>query len=111
MNNIKLDNPISKSTADKLNRKNFAEHISNIMRQFCNIEDSSSIVFGLYGKWGDGKTSLINLIKENLLKNIKQEKEICNLCQNLYKQKRLKTSWVDLEEELQEHFTEISNKF
>lgn len=75
MNNIKLDNPISKSADDKLNRKNFAEHISNIMRQLCNIEDSSSIVFGLYGKWGDGKTSLINLIKENLLKNIKQEKE------------------------------------
>ena len=42
---------------------------------------------------------------------IKQEKEICNLCQNLYKQKRLKTSWVDLAEELQEHFIGISNKF
>ena len=75
MNNIKLDNPISKSTDDKLNRTSFAEHISNIINHFSNKEDASSIVFGLYGKWGDGKTSLINLIKENLLKNIEQEKE------------------------------------
>ena len=75
MNNIKLDNPISKSIDDKLNRTSFVEHISNIISQFSNKQDSSSIVFGLYGKWGDGKTSLINLIKENLLKNIKVEKE------------------------------------
>ena len=44
---------------------------------------------------------------------IKKEKERlnCNLCEQLYRHKKLNTKWVDLVEELQEHFVEISNKF
>ena len=76
MNDIKSGNPVSTLIEDKLNRTEFAKHIANIICQISVRRDFTSIVFGLYGKWGDGKTSLINFIKEFLSKDKEQGKEI-----------------------------------
>ncbi|MCG3679588.1 KAP family NTPase [Aliarcobacter butzleri] len=53
---------------DFLNRKHFADHIKSAI---VNYEDKNneSLTIGLYGKWGSGKTSIINMIIENLESN------------------------------------------
>ncbi len=62
------EQPIKTREEDFLNRKYFADHISNAI---INYEDKNndSLTIGLYGKWGSGKTSLINMAVESLEKN------------------------------------------
>lgn len=63
------DAPIESCEVDILGRVKFAKSLSkNILRH----EDKNTIVIGLYGKWGSGKSSIINI----LLEDIRQTKEI-----------------------------------
>ena len=48
---------------DLLDRKKFIE---DLQREIENMPFSDSFVFGLYGSWGAGKTSVINLLKNKL---------------------------------------------
>jgi len=57
------DRPIQKKEEDAFERLSFAEHLSNFL---CLKKDAPSIVIGIEGKWGDGKTSCINLVREVL---------------------------------------------
>ena len=57
------DLPITKSAEDTLNRRGFAESLANTISQY---SFASSFAIGLYGKWGSGKTSLVNMIIESL---------------------------------------------
>lgn len=57
------DRPILKSSQDRLNRSLFAKYLA---RCLLDHHDTDSLVVGLYGGWGVGKTSLINLILEEL---------------------------------------------
>lgn len=60
---IKSDAPIKSSTQDRLNRTGFAAALANAV---INLDVSESIVIGVHGAWGTGKTSLLNLIEEQL---------------------------------------------
>jgi predicted KAP-like P-loop ATPase len=62
------EKPIKTKSEDFLNRKHFADHITSAV---VNYEDKNneSLTIGLYGKWGSGKTSIINMIIENLESN------------------------------------------
>lgn len=60
---ISPDLPITKSTEDKLNRGVFAKSLAKTISQY---SFSSSFTIGLYGKWGSGKTSLMNMVLEAL---------------------------------------------
>lgn len=63
------DAPITSEADDVLGRKKFACALSkNILR----YKDQNTIVIGLYGKWGCGKSSIINI----LLGDIKKAKEL-----------------------------------
>ena len=53
------DAPIASKTQDTFNRWPFAKRIANTLAA---REDSSSLVIGLYGAWGDGKTSTLNMM-------------------------------------------------
>lgn len=55
------DKPVQKLSEDSLGRKNFAIKLAH---DIANWNDTESLVIGLYGKWGDGKTSVINFIKD-----------------------------------------------
>lgn len=57
------DIPIDKSSDDLLNRTSFAKSLAKAM-----VKHSSSEAFtiGLYGSWGSGKTSVINMVLEEL---------------------------------------------
>lgn len=58
------DKPIQTKEEDSLNRCISATRIAEVVRS-CDVE-SESFVVGIEGKWGSGKTSLINLVLEEL---------------------------------------------
>lgn len=58
------DKPIRTKEEDLFNRSTPATAIAEVVRS-CDV-DSESFVVGIEGKWGSGKTSLINLVLENL---------------------------------------------
>src|SRR5688500_1495294 len=55
--------PIIKSEQDRLNRSTFATYLA---RCLLDHKDSHSLVVGLYGGFGSGKTSLLNLVLEEI---------------------------------------------
>lgn len=57
--------PIRNSANDKLNRGNFVNYIVNIIRNA--PIDEQSFTVAINGKWGEGKTSIRNLIIEKFL--------------------------------------------
>jgi predicted KAP-like P-loop ATPase len=57
------DEPIRSSAEDRLNRSDFAAELARAILQFDRTE---SVVVGIHGRWGTGKTSLLNLIHEKL---------------------------------------------
>jgi len=57
------DQPIKSDSQDALGRKRFAHSLSDTILAH---KDPNSLVIGLYGDWGSGKTSLLNLILENI---------------------------------------------
>lgn len=63
MSNKHLDRPIQTFADDILGRKDFAEQTA---RLFKNWKGKDSLVVALYGEWGSGKSSIKNLIIENL---------------------------------------------
>lgn len=58
-----LDRPIQTSADDILGRKDFAEQTATL---FKNWKGNDSLVVALYGEWGSGKSSIKNLIIDNL---------------------------------------------
>jgi predicted KAP-like P-loop ATPase len=57
------DRPIVSSQQDRLGRSVFAKYLARCMLDHASPE---SLVIGLHGGWGSGKTSLINLVLEEL---------------------------------------------
>lgn len=64
---IQADRPIERISEDQFDRASFASQIAEIV---ANRNDPSSIVIGLYGPWGDGKTSTLAMIKERLKSDV-----------------------------------------
>lgn len=60
---ISPDLPITKSTEDKLNRGSFAKSLAKTISHY---SFPSSFTIGLYGEWGSGKTSLVNMVLETV---------------------------------------------
>ncbi|NQZ58794.1 MAG: hypothetical protein HRT88_15180 [Lentisphaeraceae bacterium] len=65
LSTIQADTPISAGDKDDFEREGFARAISD---QLVIGAHSPSMVFGLEGRWGEGKTSLINMISDELEK-------------------------------------------
>lgn len=57
------DLPIDDASQDRFGRANFAEKISNVID---NWSDEDGYTFGIYGGWGEGKSSVLNMIAANL---------------------------------------------
>lgn len=60
------DEPITNESQDILDRKKFVE---DLYKQIIDCQLQDSFVFGIFGKWGEGKTSVINLLKNKLIEN------------------------------------------
>jgi len=61
--NYENDRPISKRIDDQFGRWSFAQRVAETL---ANRKDPSSLVVGLYGPWGDGKTSTLGMMEETL---------------------------------------------
>lgn len=59
------DSPVSKKVEDRLQRYNFAARIATIV---ATPKIARSLIIGLYGKWGEGKTSVMQFIQNELPK-------------------------------------------
>ena len=57
------DDAINSFDDDLLNRESFVENLSSSLLSW---NDKKSLVIGLFGKWGSGKTSIINLLEKQL---------------------------------------------
>lgn len=55
------DKPIITSEQDLLGRVDFSRHLAQAI---CENDGSDGLVIGMYGKWGTGKTSIINMMFE-----------------------------------------------
>ena len=66
------DKPISKITEDLLGRAPFSLQLAKAIN---NYNENSGLVIGIYGGWGTGKTSIINMIEKEIL-NFEDDKTI-----------------------------------
>ena len=64
------DHAVKKSDDDLFGRKNFAFRISEII---ANRNDKDSIAIGIHAPWGEGKTSVLNMIVEGLENHLHKE--------------------------------------
>lgn len=64
-NNFSSDRPISLQADDKFQRYDFSKRIAQTI---VDRENEDCIVIGIYGAWGEGKTSVINFIETELKK-------------------------------------------
>lgn len=60
------DKPIALRKQDRFNRHKFSNRIAETITKRKNDE---GLVIGLYGIWGEGKTSVLNMIEEKLKEN------------------------------------------
>ena len=60
---INSDIPIVDKKEDLLNRSSFAEQVATAI---VNRENTDTLCVGLYGPWGSGKTSLLNMIYQDV---------------------------------------------
>jgi predicted KAP-like P-loop ATPase len=63
---ILKDSPIKSSQADLFNRGRIVESIVETVKNRSR-EDGECYTIGIYGKWGEGKTSLLNMIYEKIV--------------------------------------------
>ena len=61
-------NPIKHGSEDLLDRSGIADSISRLI---CNDNQKECCTIGILGPWGCGKSSIINMIRENVEKNRK----------------------------------------
>lgn len=63
--NYSADKPIVSKKEDLLGRSTFSNKLAKAIHEY---NDDSGLVIGLFGKWGTGKTSVINMAEEELLR-------------------------------------------
>ena len=66
------DTPLNNIREDKFKREPIVELIVSSINQVVST-DHPCMVYGIYGKWGEGKTSLMNFVKERLLSQGKKD--------------------------------------
>ena len=98
------DRPILNSEDDLLSRSSFAKKLAHTLMQF-KTEDTFTL--GLFGKWGSGKTSLINMMLQ----------EISTIEKNLNDEDKLIVvhfepwNFSDTNQLLAQFFVRLSNEF
>lgn len=61
--NFLSDKPVENEEQDRFQRYNFSKRIADTIIQ---RENNEGVVIGIYGAWGEGKTSMLNFIQKEL---------------------------------------------
>ncbi len=70
------DQPIKNSKTDLFGRKKFSKRIAHII---ANRTEKESIAVGIHAPWGEGKTSVLNMIIEGLEEHLhRKDKTLLN---------------------------------
>ncbi|MFU0573649.1 P-loop NTPase fold protein [Gardnerella vaginalis] len=95
------DKPIEKADEDLLGRSDFAKQFG---KSICEYDSKDGLVIGLYGKWGSGKTSIINMAISEIPVDEAQKIEKKKWYSKVYK--RIKKNFISqkTEEENQCHY-------
>lgn len=70
LKDLNNDRPITSIAEDRFSRSDFARKVAGL----CASKTPESRVIGLYGKWGDGKSSLLNMVSTSLEPEVVQIK-------------------------------------
>jgi len=57
------DRPLLSKADDKLNRAPFAERVASVLHR---LPKGTGLVVGIHGPWGDGKTTVLNMLRGDL---------------------------------------------
>lgn len=57
------DQPVTNTEDDRLNRAAFAKRIAGVL---LGLPNGSGLVIGIHGPWGDGKTTVLNMLRADL---------------------------------------------
>lgn len=57
------DKPIFNKKSDKLNRTEFSKQLAKAILSYT---ETDNFTIGLSGRWGSGKTSIINMVDEEI---------------------------------------------
>lgn len=60
------DKPLESLDLDEFGRGRLAELMANSVSDVC-ASDHNCVIYGIYGKWGEGKTTLMNFVEKELL--------------------------------------------
>lgn len=63
---FETDRPVSERSDDRLNRAPFAERVAGVLK---DLPHAASLIIGIHGPWGDGKTTVLNLLRSELTKS------------------------------------------
>lgn len=74
-NSIIEDKPLESLDLDEFGRGRLAEMMANSISDVC-ASNHNCIIYGIYGKWGEGKTTLLNFI-EKILQAKEKDGNIC----------------------------------
>ena len=66
MSDLQLDKPVDSENQDYFQRFGVSKRIAALIN---NAKFSSSLVIGIYGKWGEGKSSVLNFISSEIDSN------------------------------------------
>lgn len=61
------DKPITKIEDDVLNRGNFSKQLAHAILAYTKTDN---FVISLCGRWGSGKTSILNMVLDEIEKNV-----------------------------------------
>lgn len=106
-NQLLIDNSISNGNQDILDRQSKA---IRIYKEIIQLKTDESIAFGIVGAWGSGKTSFLNLIKENFNKHNNKDNIIIdfNPWLNISIDSIVQDYFNTLENELKKYSVDIS---
>ena len=76
---INTDKPIENKEEDRLGRREFVKRISKAIYEF---DSTDNFAIALQGKWGCGKTSILNMISNEIAAN--SDKVVCVAARQLF---------------------------
>ena len=96
------DEPINSPLNDSLGYRHFAYYLAKSIAKFKLNKEKNSYVIGLFGKWGDGKTSAINMALAYLKYLIKDSNESIDSINKKIEEKEKQFNKIHYEKEIPE---------